>query len=69
MIKITINCNVMQLAMKHQKFLRCFLTSGKSFFQTISNQWQNQPDNLITLCKFQAINIIHFFRNIAEMFA
>ena len=26
-------------------------------------QWRSQPDNLVPLCKFQSIIIIHFFRN------
>ena len=26
-------------------------------------QWRSQPDNLVPLCKFQIIIIIHFFRN------
>ena len=26
-------------------------------------QWRSQPDNLVPLCKFQFIIIIHFFRN------
>ncbi len=27
------------------------------------NQWRSQPDNLVMLCKFEVIIIIHFFRN------
>ena len=27
------------------------------------DQWRSQPDNLVPLCKFQTIIIIHFFRN------
>ena len=27
------------------------------------NQWRSQPDNLVPLCKFQSIIVIHFFRN------
>ena len=26
-------------------------------------QWRSQPDNLVPLCKFKIIIIIHFFRN------
>ena len=26
-------------------------------------QWRRQPDNLVPLCKFEFIIIIHFFRN------
>ena len=26
-------------------------------------QWRSQPDNLVPLCKFEIIIIIHFFRN------
>ena len=29
----------------------------------IANQWRSQPDNLVPLCKFEIIIIIHFFRN------
>ena len=25
-------------------------------------QWRNQPDNLVQLCKFQIIIIIHYFK-------
>ena len=28
-----------------------------------SDHWRSQPDNLVPLCKFQSITIIHFFRN------
>ena len=27
------------------------------------DQWRGQPDNLVALCKFQSIIIIHFSRN------
>jgi hypothetical protein len=27
------------------------------------NQWRSQPENLVPLCKFEIIIIIHFFRN------
>ena len=27
------------------------------------DQWRSQPDNLVPLCKFEIIIIIHFFRN------
>ena len=27
-------------------------------------QWRSQPDNLVPLCKFQSIIIIHFFRDL-----
>ena len=32
-------------------------------WQVRSTQWRSQPDNLVPLCKFQSIIIIHFFRN------
>jgi hypothetical protein len=28
-----------------------------------SRQWRSQPENLVPLCKFKIIIIIHFFRN------
>ena len=30
---------------------------------TNNSQWRSQPDNLVPLCKFEIIIIIHFFRN------
>ena len=35
----------------------------KSMELFMCNQWRSQPDNLVPLCKFQIIIIIHFFRN------
>ena len=34
------------------------------YFVVLKNvQWRSQPENLVPLCKFQIIIIIHFFRN------
>ena len=30
---------------------------------TVCPQWRREPDNLVPLCKFEIIIIIHFFRN------
>ena len=29
----------------------------------LHHQWRSQPDNLVLLCKFEIIIIIHFFKN------
>ena len=34
-----------------------------NFALVYTNQWRNQPDNLVLLRKFQIIVVIHFFRN------
>ena len=33
------------------------------FTLALFTQWRSQPDNLVPLCKFKIIIIIHFFRN------
>ena len=40
------------------KGLRCLVLC---VFNFITDQWRNQPDNLVLPCKFPIIIIIHFF--------
>ena len=37
--------------------------SSRPFVRCDECQWRSQPDNLVPLCKFQFIIIMHFFRN------
>ena len=40
-----------------------FVADAEGFVRWTCVQWRSQPDNLVPLCKFQIIIIIHFFRN------
>ena len=37
--------------------------SAVSHKYIVIEQWRSQPDNLVPLCKFKIIVIIHFFTN------
>ena len=47
------------------KPIMCITCYFNAFYIASStvNQWRSQPDNLVPLCKFKVIIIIHFFRN------
>ena len=34
-----------------------------ALLNSLYEQWRSQPDNLLPVCKFQIISIIHFFRH------
>ena len=54
--------------LKNPGFSRTFFIIFPGVFQGHfkykCKQWRSQPNNLVPLCKFQLIIIIHFFRNL-----
>jgi hypothetical protein len=43
------------------KSLHCFAVGITTCYLGNHDQWRNQPENLVPLCKFKIISIIHFF--------
>ena len=53
----------LQQVCKYQAATSLQISSCNKSANISRNQWPHQPDNLVPLCKFQIIIIIHFFRN------